>query len=389
MKRRTFLGSAAIRGGHLATLSLVGRRAWGAEDLPRRCLLVVLLRGGMDGLTAIPPLGDAALGSLRPSLVPVAPLPGNSFFGIHPSLATFAELMARGEAVAIHAAGFDYRGRSHFEGQDIMQSGVGKPFASPSGWLGRAMQTANVGTGVAISIPIPLILRGDPSAETEFPTWMSAPPQATYELVRQLWARDRELSAVGASMTGRKSAMAAASSEESNEVRRSPRGLAQQAGARMTQEDGPVVGLIDLVGFDTHASQGADEGEHASRLKMLDDIVLSFRSAMGARWKDSLVLTVTEFGRTALQNGTTGTDHGWGSCVLAAGGLVNTAGVIADWPGLDKPRLHEGRDLVATLDANAIYAQAMRSVFGLSASQIRDRVLAHKPHALAQNLFKA
>ena len=114
----------------------------------------------------------------------------------------------------------------------------------------------------------------------------------------------------------------------------------------------------------------------------------AFRETMGPSWADTLVLRVTEFGRTAAENGTTGTDHGWGSCILAAGGLVQTAGVVADWPGLDKARLFEGRDLTVTVDAAAVYAQALQTVFGLSALQVQDGVLRHTPHALTQILFK-
>jgi uncharacterized protein (DUF1501 family) len=109
---------------------------------------------------------------------------------------------------------------------------------------------------------------------------------------------------------------------------------------------------------------------------------------VGQRWKQSLVLTVTEFGRTALQNGTTGSDHGWGGCILAAGGLVQKSGVVADWPGLERSKLWESRDLAVTMDAKAVYAEALQSVFGLSAAQIQDGVLGYTPHSLTQQLFK-
>ena len=104
---------------------------------------------------------------------------------------------------------------------------------------------------------------------------------------------------------------------------------------------------------------------------------------------DALVLTVTEFGRTAAENGTTGTDHGWGSCILAAGGLVKPAGVVADWPGLEKAQLFEGRDLAVTVDAAAVYAQALQTIFGLTPDQIQNGVLTHRPHALTSRLFVA
>lgn len=392
MHRRHFLGAGA-------SLTLAGSpwRATAQNANPavgQRRLLVLMLRGAMDGLTAIPPTGDPLLLSLRGPLVPEQLLRGNDFFGVHPMLPTFAALMAQGQAVALHATGFAYNGRSHFEGQDIMQSGVLKPYASASGWLGRAMEKAQVGAGVAISIPMPLILRGDSKSETQFPTWMKAPPPATYALIEQLWQGSPELAAWGARL---RSARVEASMDAGMvgaatpvfEQRKSAAGLAHEAALRMLAADGPMVGLIDFHGFDTHAAQGAAEGVHASRLKQVDDAIKAFAQTMGPRWDDSLVLTVTEFGRTVAENGTTGTDHGWGSCILAAGGLVKTAGVVADWPGLASARLFEGRDLAVTIDAAAVYAQALQSVLGLSAAQVQDGVLRHRPHVLAANLFRA
>jgi uncharacterized protein (DUF1501 family) len=164
-----------------------------------------------------------------------------------------------------------------------------------------------------------------------------------------------------------------------------PLGRQMKMIARIIQARGnatsPEVGKFNMArqifycqigGFDTHAAQGAGEGVHATRLQQVDDAIRSFRQSMGARWDDCLVLTVTEFGRTAAENGTTGTDHGWGGCILAAGGLVKTAGVVADWPGLQAASLFEGRDLKVTVDAAAVYAQALQSVFGLSAAQVQD-----------------
>ena len=388
MQRRHFLGAGAsltLAGSPLLAGAQSQTTAYG-----QRRLLVLMLRGGMDGLCAIPPTGDPRLQALRANLVPAQLLRGNDFFGVHPALPTFASLMAEGQAVAVHATGFGYTGRSHFEGQDIMQSGVVKPYASASGWLGRAMEKSQLGAGVAISIPMPLILRGDSKSETQFPTWMPAPPTETYALIERLWQGHPELATLGSRLrSGRAEAAMAGAPTPAFDNRKSAAGLAHEAALRMQASDGPMVGLIDFNGFDTHAAQGAGEGVHATRLKQVDDTLRSFRQSMGPRWDDCLVLTVTEFGRTAAENGTTGTDHGWGGCILAAGGLVRTAGVVADWPGLQVASLFEGRDLKVTVDAAAVYAQALHSVFGLNTDQILDGVLSHRPHALAQTLFRA
>ena len=388
MQRRHFLGAGAsltLAGSPL----LAGAQSQTTAYRQRR-LLVLMLRGGMDGLCAIPPTGDPRLQALRANLVPQPLLRGNDFFGVHPALPTFASLMAEGQAVAVHATGFGYTGRSHFEGQDIMQSGVPKPYASASGWLGRAMEKSQLGAGVAISIPMPLILRGDSKSETQFPTWMPAPPTETYALIERLWQGHPELATLGTRLrNGRAEAAMGGAPTPAFDNRKSAAGLAHEAALRMQASDGPMVGLIDFNGFDTHAAQGAGEGVHATRLKQVDDAIRSFRQSMGPRWDDCLVLTVTEFGRTAAENGTTGTDHGWGGCILAAGGLVRTAGVVADWPGLQVASLFEGRDLKVTVDAAAVYAQALQSVFGLNTDQIQDGVLSHRPHALTQTLFRA
>lgn len=386
MRRRTLLGWSA-------TLTLAGAPAVAKspEAFRNRRLLVLLLRGAMDGLTALPPVGDPQLMSLRGRLVPERLLPGNDFFGVHPALPTFAELLAQGQAVAMHATGFGYRGRSHFEGQDLMQSGVVKPYTSGSGWLGRAMERAALGSGVAISIPMPLLLRGDAGSETQYPSWMQPPPAFTYALVSDLWQASPELAELGQRMLrGRRQAAMAGPVAMGGafEERKSAAGLAREAAQRMRPDDGPMVGLIDFNGFDTHATQGAAEGLHATRLKQVDDVLQAFRAAMGPRWQDSLVLTVTEFGRTAAENGTTGTDHGWGTCILAAGGLVRRGGIVADWPGLAPQKLFEGRDLAVTVDGAAVYAQALQAVFGLETEQLQQGVLAHRPHPLAEQLFR-
>jgi len=342
----------------------------------------------MDGLSAIPPTGDPRLSDLRAGLVPKNLLPLNSFFAIHPVLRTFGDLVGRGQALAVHACGFAYTGRSHFEGQDIMQSGMSKAYTSGSGWLGRGMERSGLSSSVAISIPMPLLLRGDSQAETQFPNWMQAPPAGTYALVSKLWADTPELAELGERLAGKRGEPSGGGNMSQRfEQRKSPAGLAIEAATRMKPENGPMVGLIDFDGFDTHASQGSDDGTQARKLQQVDDVIKAFRDEMGARWADSLILTVTEFGRTVAENGTTGTDHGWASCILAAGGLVKTAGVATDWPGLEKSKLFEGRDLKVTIDANAVYAQAMRSVLGLNLDQIQKEVLQFTPHPLTQNLF--
>jgi uncharacterized protein (DUF1501 family) len=229
MKRREFIKFSA-------SLTLAGAPAWAssAQSAQAKRLLVIMLRGGMDGLATIPPFADPDLGSLRAELLPPNLLLGNQFFGVHPALPTFAELMTAGQATAIHATGFGYKGRSHFEGQDIMQSGVMKPYASASGWLGRAMQAAQAKGGVAISIPMPLILRGDAVSETQYPSWMQAPPKATYELVTQIWSKVPELKPYASRLLeSDKVRLAPDGTPEPNQQRRTAFSLAKEAAEKM------------------------------------------------------------------------------------------------------------------------------------------------------------
>ena len=383
MKRREFIKFSA-------SLTLAGATPWANSAQPAQAkrLLVIMLRGGMDGLAAIPPFADPDLGPLRSELLPSNLLHGNQFFGIHPALPTFAECMAAGQATAIHATGFGYKGRSHFEGQDVMQSGIMKPYASASGWLGRAMRAAQSKGGVAISIPMPLILRGDAASETQYPSWMQAPPKATYELVSELWSKVPELKPYASRLLATDNIrLAADGTPEPNQQRRTAYSLAKEAAQKMQLPGGPIVGVLDFNGFNTHAGQGAAEGLNATKLKQIDDAIKGYREGIGAKWAQSLVITVTEFGRTASINGSLGTDHGWGSCILAAGGLVQAKGIVSQWPGLKKSQLFEGRDLKVTIDALAIYADALQSVFGLTPDVIQKEVFSYGRDSFDSRLF--
>lgn len=387
MKRRMFLQQGAA----LTSLSFAGfAPAWGQGQAGKPRLLVVLLRGGMDGLTAVPPVGDSQYNTIRPQIAIQKSLRLNADFGLHPQLEGMHSMWQAGQLAVVHSTGFQYTGRSHFEGQDIMQTGVMKPYTSTSGWIGRAMEQAKVDSGVAISIPMPLILRGHDRATTQFPNWMPALRDQDLAAVANMWANDPMLNPYSEVI---REANLGKSLNNMNRVSfqnaRSMQGLARTAAASMRLESGPQVGLIDMThGFDTHASQGAEQGSHADRLRELDQLMATFRDEMGAQWANSLVLTITEFGRTAAENGTNGTDHGVGSCCFLAGGLVTQAKVYADWRGLQKSALFEERDLPATIDVTAVYAKVLERVFALSPKTLaKEGVLEHKTSTLLNGLL--
>ena len=389
MQRRSFIQHT----GTTAVLTYAGLPALAqsrVQDEKTR-LLVVLLRGGMDGLTAVVPVADPLLTKIRKSILIQRPLALNDSFALHPRLQNLHKLWGQGQLKIVHSMGFAYTGRSHFEGQDVMQSGIMKPYTSKSGWLGRGLKLANLQGGVAISIPMPLLLKGDDQAATEFPNWMQPTDQDTLSRVVAMWSADSTLATYSDALQSRpaKQAMAQPNMDAAtaDEIR-SPAALARLAAARLKEELGPRVAVIDVAnGFDTHGVQGADAGVLANKLGELDDIMGAFQQAMGDQWRHTLVLTITEFGRTVAENGTSGTDHGVGSCCFLAGGLVEKSGVIADWRGLQKPQLFEERDLPATLDACAIYAQVLERLFKLSPAVIQDQVLAYRPSPLLNNLW--
>lgn len=387
MKRRHFLAQGM--GG--AALSLAGWSpavAQNTANAPR--LLVVMLRGGLDGLAALAPVGDARYASLRPNIVPQPMLALNADWALHPALPTWHALWQQGQMAAVHSAGLAaYSGRSHFEAQDMMQSGVGKPYTSASGWLGRAMQRAGVPGGVALSIPMPLLLRGHESSTTQFPNWMPRPGMPLIEGLATMWRDDPMLAPYAAALREEHRPRPEAGMARTPYAQaRSLGELARQAAQAMRQPDGPRIGLIDFThGFDTHASQGNAQGALADQLRQLDQVLAAYREGAGPMWAHSLVITLTEFGRTAAENGNTGTDHGVGSCILMAGGLLTAAQVFADWRGLAPQDLFEGRDLPATIDLHAVHARVLQRVLGLTPAQIQADVLAYRDSPKLQGLL--
>lgn len=369
ISRRTFLrGAACLTFAALPEFSLAASPTNGR-------LFVLLLRGGMDGLFAAPPIGDPGLKTLRPNLVPGGLLKLDSFFSLHPSLTNIRSLYDKGQALLVHGTSFAYTGRSHFEGQDIMESGAAKPYASPTGWLGRALDASGFGA-VAMSLPVPLILRGKTPVDSRYPSWISNPPASIYDRLVPLWDSDPDISASGRQLAMR---MESPTFDRLARAGQSPNlsGLAIEAATRLREANGPRVAVLDHVGFDTHASQ---PGQHTQKLGDIDRAIGEFRRTIGDdTWKDTLILTVTEFGRMASENGSSGTDHGWGTCIFALGGLLKKSGIVADWPGLAQANLFEGRDLKSTLDARALYAAAISATLGLDPGLVRKQVLDFTP----------
>ena len=340
------------------------------KDKPPGNISVILLEGGMDGLTAVPPYGDPNLIKMRQKITPTNFKKVNSFFGLHPALRNFTSLMVSNNASVIHATSFPYVKRSHFEGQNLMQGAGLSPFSEKTGWLGRALDLANV-PGNALSLDMPLILRGNDDNDNFYPANIrgSSVRKSLIDLISK--AHNNDEAEIFSRLSNK--------SESSSRVPRDPVSLAQYAGKEMAKENGPTASVIRIGQFDTHANQvsenGTDmDGAHAKQLKIVDDVLAGYRRGLGDAWDRSIILTLTEFGRTVAVNGTRGTEHGYGTAGLLAGGAISKGRIIAQWPGLSKKEQFEGRDLMATLDYRSVCAACIEHSLGLDHDKIASKV---------------
>ena len=363
--RRNFLraGAASLFFAGLPVTSF-------SQTKPVGNMAVIILEGGLDGLAAIAPIGDPDLMRMRRSVTPDDYLALNDFFGLHPSLKFYASLMARGHASAVHATSFPYTKRSHFEGQNFIEGGGISPFSEKTGWLGRALDLADV-PGRALSLDMPLILRGYNKNDNFYPAGIRGSRKPDETLVNKI--------AMGHQMDAAQLfSQVAAKTKENAQVPRDPASLAQYAGRAMAAPGGPVASVIRVAEFDTHANQvnskNTNQGRLADQLGVVDDVVAGYRRGLGDAWEDSIILTITEFGRTVAVNGTRGTEHGYGSVGLLAGGGLKGSGVLTDWPGLSKKDQFEKRDLMTTIDYRSVCAACIEKAFGLDHDLIASQV---------------
>jgi uncharacterized protein (DUF1501 family) len=384
LNRRTVL-QAALAGGLAATLPRLGFADTGGEAR----FVLVQLRGALDGLSAVPPVGDPDYARIRGALA-IAP-PGatdgafalDRLFGLHPSLRFCAARWSAGELVACHAIATPYRERSHFDGQNVLESGGRDPSGSATGWLNRALAalpdaaataraTAARGAaaprGLALGQNVPLVLRGPVPVTSWAPSRLPDVDGELLERLRDLYSADELLSArlsqatmaealaddgAGAAMTNAGSALERL------------RTISATAGRMLAAHEGPRVAVIDATGWDTHAGEGGAQGQLAQRLRGLDESLQALQQGLGEAWSRTVVAVVTEFGRTVAINGTRGTDHGTGAAALLVGGAVRGGRVVADWPGLTPAALHEGRDLRPTTSLHAVFKGVLRDHLGL------------------------
>jgi uncharacterized protein (DUF1501 family) len=362
--RRSFLK------GSLATIffSNFNVPLYGSIKNPKKNIVIISLRGGMDGLTAVP-VNDSLINRYRSDLILNNKLKINSDFSLHPKLKTLHSLWSENLAAVVHATNIPYTERSHFDGQNIMETGALKAYTEKTGWLGRGMKSAGLyGSSLALSLPMPLLLRGVEKNNNYYPTWMHLPKREVIERITRAYdgVEQDKLQEVYNVIMNRPLTM-----QGGDETLDS---LSKRTAEILKDPLGPKVAVFDLEGFDTHTAQGTDNGEHADNLQDVDLIIKNLHAGMGSDFDNTLILTLTEFGRTVEQNGGNGTEHGYGSAILMAGGLLKKSQVFTDWPGLKKGDLFQGRDLHSTIDSRSIYASAMTAVFDVEFDRLRHDV---------------
>jgi len=386
ISRRDFLKGTAtslfLAGFNLPALATSSRK---------KNLVVIMLRGGMDGLCAVPVIGDKNFEKRRKSILIEDTIKLNSDFALHPRLIGFNKCWNENTGSIVHATSIPYKQRSHFEGQNLMESGGRVPYQEKTGWVGRAMKLANLqGDGLALSLPMPLLLRGIPKNNNYFPTWGRLPRKDTLDLLKSVYAdsSEDELLQMMDFIKKRKDEQMMGGTGGGD--RQKNKNLARQAAKYLRKSDGPRVAVFEVNGFDTHAAQGGVDGTHTKCLVEMDEIINNLRDNLQEAYKDTIILTVTEFGRTIKQNGGNGTEHGYGTAIFMAGGLLKKSQVYTDWPGLKRKEMYEGRDLNATIDARSVYASAMSTVFDLDFKRIQKDVFwGEDLQNLSDKLFKA
>jgi len=350
--------------------------------------LAIVLRGGLDGLAVVAPVGDPDWAKLRSDksltadgATPALPLDG--FFALNPAMPNLHRLYQAGQATIVHAVATPYRERSHFDGQDVLESGLPKPGTTDTGWLNRALAAVEPGgradqrgrQAFAVGPITPLVVRGPAPVLSWVPPRLAPVSDDTtmrlldlYRHTDPTFARVLE-ERVGLAAIAKAGGMNSAPGEERPPVQGGG-GIAQvrtyfaeAAGAAakfLAEPEGPRVGALAFDGWDTHVDEGAVKGRLANLLGALDGAIAAIETNMGNAWHETVVVLVTEFGRTARFNGNDGTDHGTATVALLAGGALQGGRVIADWPGLREADLYEKRDLKPTADLRAVLKGVLR-----------------------------
>jgi uncharacterized protein (DUF1501 family) len=406
LNRRSLLSLGAGLG---LGVTFLGSQAFAASegDLARKKLVVVICRGGMDGLSVSPPVGDPNYAALRGSIAmkPTDVLKLDATFGLHPQLSAVHALAAKGQARIAPAIASPDRARSHFEAQDVLETGASGVYGADTGWLNRTLEAlapVRKVEGLSVGTTAPLILRGkvqsaswspgkgvdesarlptllqdlyktDPLLGPAFARGLETETMAQQAMTAMTATPAMNIAAASTPATSAPAPMSAtrANDRQNRQGDEAARKLGATLGGFMIQPGGPQIAAISLDGFDTHAGQ---PGQIATRLSYLDAVLDGLHRGLGDDWKNTVVIAVTEFGRTARVNGTSGTDHGTASTGLILGGALKPGGIVGDWPGLDQNALFENRDTAPTLDTRALFKGVLAEHMGVDRALLETKV---------------
>jgi uncharacterized protein (DUF1501 family) len=361
INRRDFLKFLSVSAGLAFASPFI---SFASANTDRRFIFIIQ-RGAADGLNTVIPYADPAYAKLRGALAievsQATKLDG--MFALHPSLAETAKLYANKQALFVHAVASPYRSRSHFDGQNVLETGGTTAYQMKDGWMNRLLTLlpSVQNEAIAFATTVPMALRGKIEVASYAP---SALPQASDDLlmrVEQLYAEDTQLHSLWTA------AMEANNMADDAGAKQDPASFGKLAASFLAKADGPRIAMIETGGWDTHTGQ---EGRLARQLTSLDTMIAAIRDGLGPIWQKTTIVVATEFGRTASSNGTGGTDHGTGSTAMILGGDVNGGKVIADWPGLSASNLYEGRDLKPTTNLNTLITSITGAGFGIDPARI-------------------
>jgi len=416
VQRRVFMKNGALA---LVTMGLsptLLRRTIFAQDLVSgagslgnargKVLICLFQRGAADALNVVVPFGEQAYYRLRPTIAVPRPtlatldaaIDLDGFFGLHPSLAPFKSLWTQGMLAPVHAVGSPSNTRSHFDAQDYMESGTPDEKGTRDGWLNRYLATkgtceecikggngkSEIGNGkadstfraVSMTQQTPRILMGPaPSIAMnsieEFAIRASGPGAANVEALYATGGNDL-VHAAGSEMVEAMKILRAANPQQYQpkngaDYPRSPLGQRLREIAQLIKADvGVEIAFADVGGWDTHVNQGGATGQLGQRLDDFAKSTSALVTDLGDRMADVVILTMSEFGRTARQNGSGGTDHGHAGCLFVIGGGVKGGKVHGRWPGLEPEQLNEGRDLALTTDFRSVFGEVVKKHLGAS-----------------------
>lgn len=368
--RRQFLRCAAAGAGAL----LIAPRLVFANVETERRFVFIIQRGAADALDTVIPYADPALSGLRGQLAidPAMMHKLDGTFALHPSLKGMADLYSKNQALFVHAVASPYRDRSHFDGQNVLESGGTTPYEIKDGWLNRlaSLLPKTKGEAIAFAPTIPLALRGPADVASYAPSALPEAPDDLLMRVGALYDADPQLHAPWAT------AMETRGLVEDAKARQDPATIGHTAANFLARDDGLRIAMIETSGWDTHSAQA---GRLSNQLRGLDTLIGALRDGLGEAWKDTTVVVATEFGRTARANGTGGTDHGTASAAMLLGGAVKGGRVLSDWPGLSAQALYEGRDLTPTVDLGALIAMAAAESLRLDPELVMQRLFPDRP----------